>query len=134
MISIPGLPVSASPSRLPSILLTISLKERLLIVLHGGPQTMSQLCQAAASPAKQTYRAIDQLRREGLVRRLGVRRTTIWALRSWRGKLPLVRVARARKKHPRPAPAPDQPSWWLVPADQFGLAAQARLAEKGWRS
>jgi hypothetical protein len=122
---------TVAPTRLPTVLLSIGLQERLLIVLNSRPpQPMKTLCDQLGASSIAIWRVLNRMRRERLVRRFGVRASSQWALATWRGRVP-KRAQKERRKKSRTAHV-DRGSWWLVEDARFAEEARARAAAMGW--
>jgi hypothetical protein len=121
-----------------------TMQTRIRHALGAGPAQIAELMtrlgiarsdsltDAGRQSVKYQLRAMVRLR---LVRRIGNRRESTWALIGHRGTVP-TRTPSARIVR-RPDPAPPKPpstSWWLVSDEEFGAVCRQRADLKQFSS
>lgn len=118
------------------------VQQAILTALMGGPKRLAELAAALGMSSRRVYRPhVIELHQAGAIRRLGVKGSSFWCMRSYRGPVPripqphVVRSARVRRSAVTESAvaAPAARSWWLdVPASAFSGVAAQRAREQGW--
>jgi hypothetical protein len=113
----------------------------ILGVLAAGPVPLTVIMEAVHMKRRRALRVVCGLRSQGLVKRLGLKGWSTWALKTYRGPKP--KVVHPAHLAPRRSSAGDTrhanghlaTSWWLDLADRqaFVDAAALRAHDAGWR-
>lgn len=116
-----------------------AIQHAILTALLAGPLRLADLAATLRMSSRSVYRPhVIELHRAGAIRRLGVKGSSFWCVRAYRGPMP--RIAQPHVVRPRhvrrsavTASTAATRSWWLnVPASEFSDVAAQRAREQGW--
>jgi hypothetical protein len=112
------------------------IQRGILAALLEGPRRLSELALVLGLPSRRVYKPhLVELHKAGAIRRLGVKGSSWWCVRGYRGPMPRSASAHVVTRRRAAASATTEPgrSWWLdVPAAEFQDAAAARARDQGW--
>jgi hypothetical protein len=135
----PSSPVTEAAAGVPVVHCGPSAVSGLILqTLAGGPTKMTTLIAAVGMTRKRLYRHVHAMHRQGLIRRLGIKGRSRWALQGYKGPRPkVVHLPNLLPKRATlPAKVVPTTFWWADAAGgtraEFNTAAADRAKQCGW--